>query len=69
MPGMQLTINGELRDLPDGINTGELIERLGLADKRLAVEVNLEIVPRGQFGRRVLQAGDTVEIVQAIGGG
>ena len=66
---MQLTINGETRELPDGLNAGELIERLGLQNRRLAVEVNLEIVPRGELPRYVLQPGDRVEIVQAIGGG
>ncbi len=66
---MQLTINGETRELPDGLKAGELIERLGLQNRRLAVEVNLEIVPRGELPRYVLQPGDRVEIVQAIGGG
>jgi sulfur carrier protein len=66
---MQLIINGETQNLPEGINAGELIERLGLQNRRLALEVNLEIVPRGEFSRHVLQPGDRVEIVQAIGGG
>lgn len=69
MPAMILTVNGESRELPDGLKAGELIERLGLETRRLAVEVNLEIVPRGELPEFVLKAGDRVEIVQAIGGG
>lgn len=66
---MILTVNGETRELPDGLKAAELIERLGLENKRLAVEVNLEIVPRGELPHYELRPGDRVEIVQAIGGG
>jgi sulfur carrier protein len=48
---------------------GELVERLGLAGKRIAVERNGEIVPRSQFSLRSLADGDRLEIVVAVGGG
>ncbi len=66
---MELVINGKCEQLPDGINAVQLIEHLGLADERLAMEVNEEIVPRSQFASHNFTAGDQIEIVRAIGGG
>ena len=66
---MDLIINGESRELPDGITAAQLIERLGLTDQRLAMEVNREIVPRSAFGDYTFKPGDQIEIVRAIGGG
>ncbi len=66
---MNVTINGEQQTLAAETSIDRLIEQLGLQGKRLAVEVNLEIVPRSDYGAHVLADGDVVEIVQAIGGG
>lgn len=66
---LSLTVNGETRAMPVGSTLADLIELMALAGKRFAVEVNGEIVPKGRHGEQVLQAGDRVEIVQAIGGG
>ncbi len=66
---MQIIVNGETRQVSDGINAAELIESLGLARRRLALEVNGEIVPRSQHASRALSKGDRVEIVHAVGGG
>jgi sulfur carrier protein len=66
---MELVINGKSEQLPDGINAAQLIEHLGLGGQRVAMEVNREIVPRSDFEQRILQTGDHVEIVRAIGGG
>ena len=66
---MQIIVNGEARQVSDGINAAELIESLGLGQRRLALEVNGEIVPRSQHAGRALLAGDKVEIVHAVGGG
>jgi len=66
---MELVINGEKQQLPDGINAAQLIEHLGLANERLAMEVNREIVPRSTFDTHTLKPGDQIEIVRAIGGG
>ena len=66
---MEVIINGEPRQLPDRLNAAGLIEHLGLSGKRLAMEVNLEIVPRSQLNELELKAGDRIEIVHAIGGG
>ena len=66
---MEVIVNGEPRQLPDDLSASELIEQLGLSNKRLAMEVNLEIVPRSQLAERRFKPGDRVEIVHAIGGG
>jgi sulfur carrier protein len=66
---MQITVNGEAREIPDDLSAAALVEQLGLAGKRLAMEVNQEILPRGRFEQHRFQPGDRVEIVQAIGGG
>lgn len=66
---MEIMLNGEPRQVAAACTVADLISELGLADRRLAVEVNLEIVPRSTHGQRQLQAGDRVEIVHAIGGG
>ena len=69
MKMMDIFLNGEMQKIDDGINITNLIKELDLENKRLAVEVNLDIVPRSQFDSYVLSAGDKVEIVRAIGGG
>ena len=66
---MQITLNGEPREIPDALTAAGLVELLELGGKRLAMEVNEEIVPRSTFEQRVLAEGDKVEIVHAIGGG
>ncbi|KAA3626989.1 MAG: sulfur carrier protein ThiS [Proteobacteria bacterium] len=66
---MKITLNGEPREVADQSTAQQLIELLGLADKRLAMEINREIVPRSSYATHALQEGDTIEIVRAIGGG
>ena len=67
--GMDIIINGKTRDIPEKFTVASLINELGLAEKRLAIEINKEIVPRSTFEQHLLQQGDKVEIVGAIGGG
>ena len=64
-----LTINGERRSFEDSLTVAQLIERLQLAGKRIALERNGEIVPRAQFAAQALADGDRLEIVVAVGGG
>ena len=66
---MEVELNGEPRQLPPGTTAAGLVELLELAGKRLAMEVNGEIVPRSTFSRHTLRDGDQVEIVKAVGGG
>ena len=66
---MNITLNGASRDVPDQLSASELLQSLGLADKRLALEVNQAIIPRSTFDKHAIKPGDRVEIVHAIGGG
>lgn len=66
---MHIQLNGKTYPLSQQLTLAQLLEQLELTGKRLAVEVNLAIVPRSQHEQHVLQAGDKVEIVHAIGGG
>ncbi|ALP51671.1 thiamine biosynthesis protein ThiS [Candidatus Tenderia electrophaga] len=66
---MEIIVNGESRQIAEPYSVAQLVEEMGLAGRRLAVEVNLEIVPRSRHASHRLQAGDRVEIVHAIGGG
>ena len=66
---MEIVINGESRQVAEGISVAEVLQMLDLAGRRVAVEVNLDIVPRSEHETRKLRPGDRVEVVQAIGGG
>jgi sulfur carrier protein len=64
-----LIINGEPREFEAAMKVAQLVERLGLAGRKIALELNGEIVPRSQFGEQSVVDGDRVEIVVAVGGG
>ena len=64
-----IQLNGEARPCVPGTTIADLVAALALTGKRFAVERNHEIVPRADHASIALQAGDQVEIVQAIGGG
>lgn len=66
---MQIQVNGTDKTLPEQATLADLIALMELTGKRIAIEVNADIVPRSQHAQTVLQAGDQVEIVHAIGGG
>ena len=66
---MRIQLNGEPRELPDGETVAGLLALRELAGRRVAVELNLDIVPRSQHADTVLKEGDQVEVVHAIGGG
>jgi thiamine biosynthesis protein ThiS len=64
-----VTINGAMRQLPQNINISGLIDDMGLAGKRIALERNGEIVPRSTFAIQQIADGDKLEVVVAVGGG
>ena len=66
---MVISLNGESRQLPEPLTVAALVESLGYAGKRIAVERNGEIVPRGRHAEAMLADGDRLEIVVAVGGG
>ena len=66
---MKIIVNGEDKQVTDGYTAAELVEAMGLTGKRIAMEVNLEIVPRSTYSEFVFNTDDRVEIVHAVGGG
>jgi thiamine biosynthesis protein ThiS len=66
---MQVTVNDEARTLTLGATVADLVATLGLGPRRIAVEVNRAIVPRGAYDATVLADGDTIEIIHFVGGG
>lgn len=66
---ISLTINGQQRQVPEASRVSQLLEEMCLTGKRLAVEKNGEIVPRSRFSDEILEPGDVLEIVVAVGGG
>ncbi len=66
---MKIILNGEPYDIEPGTTVSQLVEQLGLAGKRLAVEIDREIVTRSAYPETRLSEGMQLEIVHAIGGG
>ncbi len=66
---MHIQLNGEAYALSETLSVAGLIEHLQLAGRRVAVELNFEIVPRSLYETTLLKEGDALEIVHAIGGG
>ena len=66
---ISVSINGEVRHFDIPVSVAELLEQMQLGGKRIALERNGEIVPRGQFTQQMLTDGDRLEIVVAVGGG
>jgi sulfur carrier protein len=66
---MEIFVNGAARELEPGATVAALLETLGLDPRQLAVERNLELVPRAEHARTVLAPGDRIEVVTLVGGG
>jgi sulfur carrier protein len=66
---MQVTVNGQSRQVAEGLTIAQLLDELRLGGKPVAVEVNLELVPRQRHAQHRLTEGDRLEIVTLVGGG
>jgi sulfur carrier protein len=66
---MNVRVNGEVREIPDGLTVDALLAHLGLAAARVAIERNLDILPRSRWRETHVQPNDTFEIVHFVGGG
>jgi sulfur carrier protein len=66
---MKVQVNGECRELAPGSTVAALLGELGVMQPHVAVELNLEVVPRAQHRETVLRDGDRVEVVTLVGGG
>lgn len=66
---MKVTINGEPREIPSGLNVVSLLSHLGIKAERVAIERNLDVLPRERWVKTEVAAGDSFEIVHFVGGG
>jgi len=66
---MKISLNGEPKELADRLTLQQLLDHLQIASGRVACEVNLKIIRRAFYGTTEIHDGDTIEIIQAIGGG
>ncbi|MBA2117400.1 sulfur carrier protein ThiS [Bremerella alba] len=66
---MKIRINEEERDVPEGASVADIVATLSLNPKFIAVEVNLELIPRAEHGSHKLSDGDQLEVVTLVGGG
>jgi len=68
-PIMHVRLNGELREIPDGLTVAGLLAHLGVKAPRVAVEVNETVVTKDRYEAQRIGPGDSVEIVAFVGGG
>ena len=66
---MNILVNGAPQEVAEGTTLAQLLERLGLLERHVAVEVNLQLVPRARHGECMLAENDRLEIVSLVGGG
>ena len=66
---MNIQVNGQGREIAAGSTVANLLGELGVTQPHVAVEVNLEVVPRAEHGATILSDGDRVEVVTLVGGG
>jgi len=66
---MTIAVNGERREIPDGLSVAALLTHLGMNTGRVAVERNLDVLPRARWNDTAVRANDSYEIVQLVGGG
>jgi len=66
---IQIEVNGEQREVAEGITIAGLLRELEVTQPHVAVEVNMEVVPRARHGETMLRAGDRLEVVTLVGGG
>jgi thiamine biosynthesis protein ThiS len=66
---MNITLNGERRDIPDGVTVLDLLEFLKIKHGRVAVERNEQIVKKDAYGTTAIQEGDSLEVVSFMAGG
>ena len=66
---IEILLNGEKKEVPEGLTLSALLEWLNVPQDRIAVEYNLEIAPRSRWRETAVQAGDRLEVVHFVGGG
>jgi len=69
MEAISIQVNGEQKEAPEGSSVRQLLEQLGLNPARVAIEYNLQILPKAKWEETRVASGDRFEIVQFVGGG
>jgi sulfur carrier protein len=68
-PTIQIRLNGEPHEVPEGLTAAQLVDSLGLAPELVAIEINAELCPKSARDSTPLASGDRVELVTLVGGG
>ncbi|MEX0675719.1 MAG: sulfur carrier protein ThiS [Pirellulales bacterium] len=66
---MNILVNGDKHDVPEGTTIAQLLSRLDVPARAVAVEVNLEVIPRARHAEHLLREADRLEVVSLVGGG
>lgn len=66
---MQIILNGQKKDVPDGLTVEGLLRYLNIEPARVAVELNLEVVKKAEYSVRIIKEGDSIEVVSFMAGG
>ncbi|MCK5578374.1 MAG: sulfur carrier protein ThiS [Planctomycetes bacterium] len=66
---MEVILNGEKKEIAENISVKKLLAGLGIKTEQVAVELNLTIVPKTEYGNKIIKAGDKIEIISFVGGG
>ena len=66
---ISIEVNGEPREVPPGTTVADLLAELGVEPRHVAVELNLQVIPRARHHEQCIAAGDRVEVVTLVGGG
>ncbi|MCZ6603092.1 MAG: sulfur carrier protein ThiS [Planctomycetota bacterium] len=66
---MKVTLNGDIKEIPAETTVADLLGQIGTTPERVAVELNLDVVPRGNYASTAIREGDSIEVVTFVGGG
>jgi sulfur carrier protein len=66
---MKVFINGEIKEVPEGVAVGQLLEHFSLPTQRVAVEINHRVIRRGEWENTLVNGDDRIEIIHFVGGG
>ena len=66
---MQIVINGETKEVREGITVGKLLDELSIKDKTMATAIDMQVVKKEEWDKRVIKEGEKVEFLHFVGGG
>jgi sulfur carrier protein len=66
---MKVVINGETKEIEEGITVGKLLDELGIRDKTMATAIDMQVVKKEAWDKRIIKEGEKVEFLHFVGGG